>query len=88
MKLISVIIPFHNVEKYIENCLISVFDQTYKNIEVILIDDFSNDKTVKIAKSFQKKHSNLKIIHYSSSPKPWESGIKLGELELLWWSNL
>ena len=31
---------------------------------------------------------NLKIIHYSSSPKPWESGIKLGELELLWWSNL
>jgi len=63
MKLISVIIPVHNVEKYIKNCLISVFDQTYKNIEVILINDFSTDKTVKIAKSFQKSHLNLRIIN-------------------------
>ena len=61
MKLISVIIPAYNVEKYIENCLISVFEQSYKNIEVIIVDDFSTDQTVKIAKSFQKKFNNLKI---------------------------
>ena len=75
MKLISVIIPAHNVEKYIENCLISVFDQTYKNIEVILIDDFSTDKTVKIAKSFQKNHSNLKIISVKNYGLKKKSGI-------------
>ena len=77
MKLISVIIPAHNVEKYIENCLISVFDQTYKNIEVILIDDFSTDKTVKIAKSFQKNHSNLKIISVKNYGLKKKSGISM-----------
>ena len=77
MKLISVIIPAHNVEKYIENCLISVFDQTYKNIEVILIDDFSTDKTVKIAKSFQKNHSNLKIISLKNYGSKKKSGISM-----------
>ena len=75
MKLISVIIPAHNVEKYIENCLISVFNQTYKNIEVILVDDFSTDKTVKIAKSFQKNHSNLKIISLKNYGLKKKSGI-------------
>lgn len=77
MKLISVIIPVHNVEKYIENCLISVFDQTYKNIEVILIDDFSTDKTVKIVKSFEKNHSNLKIISLKNYGLKKKSGISI-----------
>ena len=77
MKLISVIIPAHNVEKYIENCLISVFNQTYKNIEVILVDDFSTDKTVKIAKSFQKNHSNLKIISLKNYGLKKKSGISI-----------
>ena len=75
MKLISVIIPVHNVEKYIKNCLISVFDQTYKNIEVILINDFSTDKTVKIAKSFQKRYLNLRIINLKSHGYKKKSGI-------------
>jgi len=75
MKLISVIIPVHNVEKYIKNCLISVFDQTYKNIEVILINDFSTDKTVKIAKSFQKSHLNLRIINLKNYGYKKKSGI-------------
>ena len=75
MKLISVIIPVHNVEKYIKNCLISVFDQTYKNIEVILINDFSTDKTVKIAKSFQKSHLNLRIINLKNYGYKKNSGI-------------
>lgn len=77
MKLISIIIPAHNVERYIKNCLISVFDQTYKNIEVILVDDFSTDKTVKIAKSFQKNHSNLKIISLKNYGLKKKSGISI-----------
>jgi len=77
MKLISIIIPAHNVERYIKNCLISVFDQTYKNIEVILVDDFSTDKTVEIAKSFQKNHSNLKIISLKNYGLKKKSGISI-----------
>ena len=75
MKLISVIIPTHNVEKYIKKCLKSVFNQTYKNIEIILIDDFSTDRTIKIAKSLQKKHTNLKIIHLANYGLKKKSGI-------------
>ncbi len=47
---ISVIIPMHNAEKYIGQCLDSVFSQTYQNLEVIVIDDGSTDKSAEIAK--------------------------------------
>lgn len=48
--LISIIVPAYNVEKYIENCIDSLISQTYKNIEIILVDDGSNDKTGDICK--------------------------------------
>lgn len=47
--LISIIIPAHNAEKYIEKCLASVLTQTYSHLEIILIDDGSTDKTYDIA---------------------------------------
>ena len=46
--LVSVIIPIYNVEKYIDECIESVIQQTYENIEIILIDDGSKDKCGKI----------------------------------------
>lgn len=52
---ISVIIPCHNEEKYIHTCLESVFASTYRDIEVIVIDDASTDSTVKIAERFPCK---------------------------------
>ena len=47
--LVSVVIPTYNSEKYIERCLRSIKNQTYKNIEIIIVDKFSTDKTVDIA---------------------------------------
>lgn len=47
-KLVSIIIPMYNIEEYIGDCLESVFNQTYKNIEILLIDDRGSDKTIKI----------------------------------------
>ncbi|MFV0577641.1 MAG: glycosyltransferase family 2 protein [Fusobacterium ulcerans] len=60
--LISVIVPVYNVEKYLERCLNSIIDQTYKNIEIICINDGSNDSCGDILKIYNKKDNRVKII--------------------------
>lgn len=57
----SIIIPAYNVEEYIENTLQSVFNQTFKNYEIIIIDDCSTDSTVKVIEKLIKQNSNIKI---------------------------
>ena len=61
--LISIIIPAYNVEKYIDKCLSSILDQTYTNIEVIIINDGSTDKTAQIINSISKKDDRVRILH-------------------------
>lgn len=56
---ITVIIPCYNVEKYLDTCLKSILNQTYKNLEIILIDDCSKDNTWNIIKEYKKKYSNI-----------------------------
>ena len=48
---VSVIIPVYNVEKYIERCILSVINQTLKDIEIIIVNDGSTDDTKKISKN-------------------------------------
>ena len=60
MKKVSVIIPVHNSEKYLLECLNSVINQTYKNLEIIVIDDKSTDNSIKIIKSI--KDPRIKLI--------------------------
>lgn len=61
--LVSVIIPIYNVELYLEECIKSVINQTYKNLEIILIDDGSIDKSGEICDRFAKQDSRIKVIH-------------------------
>ena len=61
--LISIIIPVYNVEKYIEKCLESVINQTYSNIEIILIDDGSQDNCGRICDEYAKKDKRIIVIH-------------------------
>lgn len=63
LELISVIVPVYNVEKYIEKCLESIINQTYRNIEIILVDDGSTDNSGKICDDYAKKYSNITVIH-------------------------
>lgn len=60
--LISIIIPVYNVEKYLAQCLDSLIGQTYKNIEIICVNDSSEDSSLKILLEFAEKDERIKII--------------------------
>ena len=53
--MISIIIPVYNVEKFVRQCLDSILSQSYKNYEVILIDDKSKDSSLDIIREYEKK---------------------------------
>ena len=63
MDLISIIVPVYKVEKYIHRCVDSVINQTYKNIEIILVDDGSPDNCGRICDEYAAKDSRIKVIH-------------------------
>lgn len=62
-KLISIIVPVYNVEQYLEKCITTIINQTYKNLEIILVDDGSKDSSGKICDDFSKKDNRIKVIH-------------------------
>jgi glycosyltransferase involved in cell wall biosynthesis len=59
--LVSILLPVHNCEYFLEECLKSLFKQTYRQIEIIAIDDKSSDNSLKILKSFAKKYKKIKV---------------------------
>ena len=61
--LISVIVPSYNVEKYLERCFKAFLDQTYKNLEIILVNDASTDNTGILCDEFAESHSFVKVLH-------------------------
>ncbi|RAZ48650.1 glycosyltransferase family 2 protein, partial [Campylobacter hyointestinalis] len=62
-KKVGVIIPIYNVEKYLKECLDSVINQTYKNLEIILVNDGSTDNSLDIAKEYAKSDPRFTIIN-------------------------
>ena len=66
MKDISIIIPVYNGEKYIEECLDSILEQKYSNIEVIIVDDGSVDNSYDICKRYSDSYPFIKVIHQSN----------------------
>lgn len=63
MKFVSIIVPVYNVEKYIEKCILSLEKQTYKNYEIILVDDGSTDFSGKLCDEAANKNSNIRVVH-------------------------
>lgn len=61
-KLISIIIPIYNLEAYLKNCIDSVIAQTYKNLEIILVDDCSMDGSINICRAYEKKDIRIRVI--------------------------
>ena len=63
MELVSMIIPVYGVEVYLGECLETVLNQTYKNLEIILIDDESPDRCPEICDQYAQKDERIKVIH-------------------------
>lgn len=61
--LISVIVPIYHVEKYLPSCINSILNQTYSNLEIILVDDGSPDNCPSICDAFALKDNRIKVIH-------------------------
>ena len=61
--LISIIVPVYNVEKYLDQCIESIINQTYKELEIFLIEDGSPDNCGSICDSWAKKDDRIKVFH-------------------------
>ena len=61
--LVSIIVPIYNVEQYLARCIESLLRQTYENIEIILVNDGSTDRSLEICEEFKQKDSRVQVIH-------------------------
>ena len=62
-KKVSIVVPVYNREKFLDKCITSLTNQTYKNIEIILVDDGSKDKSYDVCCSYAKNDSRIKVVH-------------------------
>lgn len=66
-KKISIIVPIYGVEEYLSRCIESILSQTYKNLQIILVDDGSKDNSGKISDEYAAKDSRIEVIHQSNA---------------------
>ena len=59
----SIIVPVYNVEKYIDECVKSILNQSFKDFELVLVDDGSSDESGKICDRFSDKNANVIVLH-------------------------
>jgi glycosyltransferase involved in cell wall biosynthesis len=78
--LVSVVVPVYNVEKYIDECLESIVGQTYKNLEIILVDDASVDGSGKKCDKWAKQDERIKVVHKTTNEGLFQARITGFEL--------
>lgn len=77
--LISIIVPVYNVESYLEQCIDSILAQTYKNLEIILVDDGSTDRSGEICDRYAEQDSRIRVVHQvnSGSSRARNAGLEI-----------
>lgn len=84
--MISVIVPVYNVEQYLASCIDSLIGQTYKDIEIILINDCSKDRSLEICNEYAKKDARIKVVNKEKNEGPGsarKSGVSVATGEWL-----
>ena len=83
--LISVVVPVYNVEHYLKKCVDSICHQTYRNLEIILVDDGSTDCSGSLCDEFATSDSRIRVIHKSNGglSDARNAGMELASGE--WW---
>lgn len=76
MSFVSVIIPVYNKEEFVRECLESVLNQTYKNLEIIMVNDFSTDKSAEICRVLEKEYENVRFIEQESNQGPLAARVR------------
>lgn len=69
--LVSIIVPIYKVEPFLNKCVLSILNQTYRNIEILLVDDGSPDKCPRICDEFAKKDNRIIVIHQNNMGLPY-----------------
>lgn len=80
-KLVSVIVPVYNVEKYISRCIDSIISQSFRNMEIILVDDGSTDNSLELCESYAQKDNRIKLIAKENEGSSVARNIGLGLAE-------
>lgn len=89
-KLVSIILPVHNGERYLEDAIKSVLSQTYTNLELIIVDDKSTDYSLNIAKKYQHIDKRVKVIINEENiklPKSLNRGFEVAQGDYLTWTS-
>ena len=83
--LISVVVPVYNVQSYVSKCIESILQQTHDNLEIILIDDGSEDESPLICDKYAKEHDNIVVLHQRNSgpSKARNSGLDIANGEYI-----
>ena len=86
MPVFSIIVPVYKTEQYIEKCVTSILNQTYKDFELILIDDGSPDRCPQMCDEYQKLDSRVKVIHKKNGgvSSARNSGLKIAKGRYVW----
>lgn len=83
--MISIIVPVYNAEKYLEACIRSIVNQTYKDIEIVCVDDGSTDNSGKICEEWKKKDDRIKVYHKINGGlmSAWQYGVERAKGEYI-----
>ncbi|WP_175640176.1 glycosyltransferase family 2 protein [Metabacillus schmidteae] len=85
MELVSIIVPIYNSERFIDKTITSIVNQTYKNIEIILLDDGSTDNSLNIMKKYEKQDGRIKVFSHKNQGQSFtrNKGIEISSGEFL-----
>lgn len=81
--MISIIVPVYNIEKYVAACIESIIEQTYRDFELLLIDDGSTDSSGKICDEYASKDKRIRVVHKTNGGlvSAWKEGVRLSDGE-------